>query len=231
MAPRLLDLYCGAGGAAMGYHRAGFQVVGVDIMPQPHYPFEFIRYDAPTFLMELSADGWLALMQWDAVHASPPCKQYSALRTGWPGRQWDNLLGITRKLLADTGLPYVIENVPGSPISGTVMLCGGGILPVVRCDDGRLRQVRRHRYFETNWPLMGHPCHHIYPSLGVYGHGRWNSAERPGRRGAYQGNKREQAEGMGIDWMGREELREAIPPAYTEYMGKQLAAHLKVAAA
>ena len=227
--PRLLDLFCGAGGCARGYTEAGFDVVGVDIAPQPHYPFDFIQADALDYLGELLADGWLALLQYQAVHASPPCAAYSKLKLAWPGRRWPDLLTATRDLLDQTGLPYAIENVPGSPIRASVMLCGGGLTPSVICRDGKTRQLRRHRYFETNWPLLGHPCHHPYPALGVYGHGRNNEASPD--PGGYQGNVRESAEAMAIEWMTREELRGAIPPAYTEYIGAQLLAHLAAKAA
>src|SRR5678815_3968779 len=114
MKPRLLDLFCGAGGAAMGYHRAGFEVVGVDIKPQPHYPFEFHQADAMTFPLE----------GFDAIHASPPCQAFCDLKDMHNAKQHDNLLTPIRKRLAESGVPYVIENVRGAPLDGKLRLCG-----------------------------------------------------------------------------------------------------------
>lgn len=224
--PRLLDLYCGGGGAGMGYHRAGFEVYGVDQRPQPRYPFQFWQDDALAYLRRLieraEADG--EPIPFEAIHASPPCQAYSVLNTRWK-REYPDLVEPTRELLKASGLPYVMENVPGSPLQAMLMMCGGGTLPVVRCQDGKHRQVRRHRYFESNVPILGHPCHHIYPSLGVYGKGRWSNDDST-HRGGYQGSKAENAEGMEIDWMSHDELSQAIPPAYTEYIGNWLMAHV-----
>lgn len=222
--PRLLDLFCGAGGAGMGYHRAGFDVFGVDNRPQPNYPFPFWQDDALTYLAAIlercvEED---APLPFDAIHASPPCQAYSILNARWK-RDHPDLVEPTRELLEASGLPYVIENVPGSPVRGLLMLCGGGDLPVVWCADGKNRQVQRHRYFECNFPALGHPCNHPYPALGVYGRGRWSNDDSK-HRGGYQGSKDENAAGMAIDWMNREELSQAIPPAYTEYIGRWLLA-------
>lgn len=226
--PRLLDLFCGAGGAAMGYHRAGFDVTGIDIEPQPHYPFEFIEDDALGYLGDFHFER--TTPPFDAIHASPPCQAYSALTpmSSDPSRHLD-LVAPMRALLAATGLPYVIENVPGAPLRDYVTICGTSVgLPIVDCLDGR-RQVYRHRLFETNWPLLVAPCHHAVPALGTYGNGgRW---KRQGRRGGYQGSKEECFAGMGIDWMSRAEVAQAIPPAYTELIGHQLMAHLLPAVA
>lgn len=222
--PVLLDLYCGAGGAAMGYHRVGFEVFGVDITYQPHYPFEFHQADALSYLrgrlyVRDTYDGFLGF---DAIHASPPCQLYSGLNARWK-RDYPDLIEPTRELLEASGLPYVMENVPGSPLKGLLMMCGGGELPVVECADGKHRQVQRHRYFECNFPALGHPCQHPYPALGVYGRGRWSNDDSA-HRGGYQGSKDENAAGMDIDWMNREELSQAIPPAYTEHIGRWLLA-------
>ena len=210
--PRLLDLFCGAGGAAMGYSRAGFEVVGVDINPQPHYPFEFHQGDALAFLddaMQYGADG---LSGFDAIHASPPCQAYS-----WSARRWDveraDLVGPTRDRLQASGLPFVIENVVGAPLHEPAMLCGRMFgLPLIR-----------HRLFETNWqlwPMPGHPRHVGLVKGGkavtVAGHGGDNVKGMGGR-------VVKQA-AMGIDWMSDVELNEAIPPAYTEWIGHRLAA-------
>jgi hypothetical protein len=198
--PRLLDLFCGAGGAAMGYHRAGFDVVGVDLHPQPHYPFEFHQADALTFPL----DGF------DAIHASPPCQAY--IRGGLQGRDHPDLLPKVRLLLNRTGLPWVIENVPGAPMRPDALLCGSMFgLP-----------VRRHRWFETSprinpWTLG---CNHSGPIHGVYG-------GLHGKAGAWPGMLPDSIESrqraLGIDWMpGAHELSQAIPPAYTEWIGAQL---------
>jgi DNA (cytosine-5)-methyltransferase 1 len=211
MKPRLLDLFCGAGGAAMGYHRAGFEVVGVDINPQPHYPFTFVRGDALAFL-------WGSETPFDAIHASPPCQAFSI--TGNLARGQGNkasavdLLTPIRPLLEATGLPYVIENVAGAPLRDPVQLCGStfGL------------GVRRHRLFESNVLLMAHgTCRHAEQGrpIGVYGSP--NDDIPQGGRTAR--TVAEAQEAMGIDWMPRwSELKEAVPPAFTEHIGRQLLA-------
>jgi DNA (cytosine-5)-methyltransferase 1 len=209
--PRLLDLFCGAGGAAMGYHRAGFDVVGVDIKPQPRYPFEFHQGDAMTWPL----DGY------DAIHASPPCQAYSAMRTNWNARSdHPDLLPPMRERLLASGLPWVIENVPGAPMSPLVLLCGSAFglgIPGY--------QLRRHRWFEVcgTW-VMSPPCQHHGPVIGIYGdHGR-DRRRKDGYGRYFTLDERKQA--MGIDWMARGELDQAIPPAYTEHIGRQLLEHL-----
>jgi DNA (cytosine-5)-methyltransferase 1 len=207
--PRLLDLFCGAGGAAMGYHRAGFDVVGVDIKPQPNYPFDFWHCDVLEFMERAKPDK----VGFDAVHASPPCQAY--VRSGMvakDGRHPD-LLPITRDLLQETGLPWVIENVPGAPMRVDLMLCGSmfGL------------EVRRHRWFETSPQLfaMVPPCDHSRPITGVYGHphgkgGAW----RNGRRPMLPSDLPTWSRAMGIDWMAASEIALAIPPAYTQFIGE-----------
>jgi DNA (cytosine-5)-methyltransferase 1 len=212
--PRLLDLFCGAGGAAVGYHRAGFDVVGVDINPQPRYPFEFIQADAMAF----PVDGF------DAIHASPPCQgyvQWNNLNAERYGTRVDHPLLIepVRDRLVSSGVPYVIENVVGSPIQSHLMLCGSifGL------------RVVRHRLFETNVMIWGPPrCSHTGDEIAVYGKldGRriWTRFDGSEIRAA---SSLEQAsEAMGIDWMTWDELREAIPPAYTEFIGGQLLSYI-----
>jgi DNA (cytosine-5)-methyltransferase 1 len=223
MKPRLLDLFCCAGGAGMGYHRAGFEVVGVDIEPQPRYPFEFHQADA---LEYLAAHGH----EFDAIHASPPCQGYSALNTMWNSREHPKLIGQVRELLIKTGKPYVIENVEGAKkeLISPLMLCGSffGL-------ESNGYQLRRHRLFESNVFLMrGNLCYHAEKTVGVYGakardialEKRHYSQDKE-TRGAPVGvvlPKEVGFEAMGIDWMTQDELSEAIPPAYTEYIGKQL---------
>ncbi len=229
MKPRLLDLFCGAGGCSVGYAQAGFDVVGVDIDPQPNYPFEFVQADALEFLEGLIVYGvGSAPYSFDAIHASPPCQAYTSLKSVRSEYDYPDLLGPTRKLLNQTGLPYVIENVPGSPIVGSLMLCGSSF---GLGSDGRY--LRRHRYFELNWPLhtLVPPCDHRRKgAILVAGHTSVTTHKPNGQMRSYQGNKDERAEAMGIDWMTTGEIAEAIPPAYTEFIGAQLLAHIKVPA-
>ena len=190
--PRLLDLFCGAGGAGMGYHRAGFEVVGVDHKPQPHYPFEFHEADAMTFPL----DGF------DVVHASPPCQRYANV-TKWRGdpNRHPAFIACTREHLKRLAVPYVIENVIGAPLLDPTMLCGTMFgLPIIR-----------HRLFESSVPLAEPPaCNHT-------------GGERP----FMHKQERAYADAMGCEWMTNREGREAIPPAYTEWIGKQLLRHLQ----
>lgn len=208
--PRLLDLFCGAGGAAVGYHRAGFEVVGVDICPQPHYPFEFHQADALTYPLE----------GFDAIHASPPCQAYSSMSACIPGlsEAYPDLIGQTRERLGSAGVPYVIENVGGGRrlLRDPLMLCGA----MFDLD------LYRHRYFEANfpWSMILHPGHGIRGNRA----GRWS----PGTIISVAGHNTALAEckrAMGIDWMTGDELSEAIPPAYTEWIGRALLARLEVA--
>lgn len=201
---KLLDLFCGAGGAAMGYHRAGFtSIVGIDIRPQPNYPFDFIQGDA----MGPWDTDRLALF--DAIHASPPCQGFTKAQK-IQGNAYADLITPLRPILEATGRPYVIENVVGAPLLNPVLL-DGTMFPELH--------TKRPRLFETNWPLevpflrfkvpqpkMGRkPKDHEWIQVV----GNFTDVEE-GRRA------------MGIDWMTRDELREAIPPAYTEYIGSQL---------
>lgn len=230
--PRLLDLFCGAGGAAMGYHRAGFDVVGVDIKPQPNYPFTFIQEDAINVL-----ESWFIENAYDAIHASPPCQAYSSTMGVVKSKKrrrdalappmfeverHPRLIEPTRDLLLLVGVPYVIENVPQAPLENPVTLCGSSF---------GLR-VRRHRRFETNWPLAGKPCDHGAQGkdfVGVYG-------DHPERRAfsppdGYERALRAETIGearsaMGMPWANWHGVKEAIPPAYTEWIGEQLKAHL-----
>jgi DNA (cytosine-5)-methyltransferase 1 len=234
--PRLLDLFCGAGGAAMGYHRAGFEVVGVDLAPQPRYPFAFIQEDALETLRDVDVYSGKPIWAggFDAIHASPPCQAYSVLRRANPEAEYEDLIGPTRELLEATELPWVIENVPGSPTHHLTVLCGS----MFGLGAGG-RQLRRHRNFETSFPVLSPPCRHEGEAIGVYGGGpvgRYtfeNGAKKDyyNRRGGYQGTAEEKAEAMGIDWMNGREINQAIPPAYTELIGHQLMAHLKAVAA
>ena len=193
----------------MGYHRAGFDVVGVDINPQPHYPFEFHQADALEYLAEHGAE-------FQARHASPPCQAYS--RTGHladaqGGRRSSvRLTEPTRALLRRVGGPYVIENVEGAPMDSPLLLCGSmfGL------------RVRRHRIFDSNTFLFGLECNHVAQGrpVGVLNWGKWGHEIPNG--GKLAESLADAQDAMGIDWMRRPELAEAIPPAYTEYIGAQL---------
>ena len=206
---KLLDLFCKAGGASVGYHRAGFDVVGVDIKKQKRYPFEFIQADA----LEILADKKY-LSQFDVITASPPCQTHSItqhLRNA-QGRTTDkiDLIPETRAALLEWGGTYIIENVPGAPLINAVTLCGSSFG----------LKVRRHRQFESNVFLMGSQCDHKSQGrpIGVYGGLRDDIP-----KGGKTADSVEQArEAMGIDWMLWGELVEAIPPAYTEFLGKQV---------
>lgn len=225
MKPRLLDLFSGAGGCAKGYADAGFEVVGVDITPQPRYPYEFHQADALTFPL----DGF------DVIHASPPCQEYSSTRylrnaVVVAPRIREKLVTQIRTRLEASGLIWVIENVPGSPMPAALELCGSMFgLP-----------IRRHRWFACSHYLYAPgPCQHtegFYNVIGakVRGYGAFASAtlylDGKGRTRRREGYYRSSVgyAAMGIDWpMTRTELSEAIPPAYTRWIGAQLMAYLE----
>jgi len=223
---KLLDLFCGAGGAAMGYHRAGFDdITGVDIKPMPRYPFKFIQGDALEYLAAHGAE-------YDVIHASPPCQAFSDLRHMWNAREYPNLIPLTRALLQSFGKPYVIENVEGAPLDGAIVLCGTMFKLGVEKQNAELW---RHRQFEISPQILLTPiCNHRVASrvIGVYGgHGRdrrrvvtvvGHTGGKSKRDGTQQFTVDERREAMGIDWMTGAELSQAIPPAYTEWIGKQL---------
>lgn len=221
--PRLLDLFCGAGGAGMGYHRAGFDVVGVDIDPQPFYPFTFIEADAVTFPL----DGF------DAIHASPPCQRFSTMGNRWKDSRAENPDHLTPTLERLRGLttPWVVENVPGSapPLRPTLMLHGGmfGL------------RVNRPRLFESNVLIMAARSPRAVDAIGVYGKGPdgrqlWKRSEYYKRDGRLlfraPRSLAEAQTAMGMDWADWHGTKEAIPPAYTEHIGAQLIDALGVAA-
>lgn len=198
---KALDLFCGAGGASVGLHRAGFEVTGVDIRPQPRYPFTFHQADALTFPL----DGY------DLIWASPVCKHYSsATRTAGTVHRWPDQIGAIRQRLAAWGGAYIIENVQGAPLLDAVMLCGAmfGLC------------TYRHRYFESNVLLLTPP--HMPHTVPVVKMGR---PPEPGKYlnpvGNFSGVKAGQ-EALGIGWMGQKDLAQAIPPAYSEYLARQL---------
>lgn len=206
---RLLDLYCKAGGASKGYADAGFEVVGIDIKKQKRYPYEFIQADCLEILQDLDY-----LRTFDVIAASPPCQTHSRtqhLRNA-QGKSTDkvDLIPQTRAALIESGVPYVIENVPGAPLINPVQFCGSSFG----------LKVRRHRLFESNLKLIGSGCKHKEQGkpVGIYGSMR---DEIP--KGGHTAKTIEEArEAMGIDWMIWGELVEAIPPRYTYEIGKQL---------
>ena len=206
---RLLDLFCGAGGAAVGYHRAGFdEIIGIDNVPQPNYPYTFIQADALQPPVDLDA--------FDLIHASPPCQAYSIANNIHGRTDHPDLIADTRSLINDR--PHVIENVPGAPLLNWVQLCG-------RTLD---LDVKRHRWFEASFPMLVPSCPKSHPGdwVSVFGHTVLErghvvgKAKGGGNRIArrHLGTDRGR-EAMGIDWMTRDELSEAVPPAYTEYIG------------
>ena len=198
---RVLDLFCGGGGAAMGYYRAGFEVVGVDIKPQPRFPFEFHIADAMTYPL----DGY------DIYHASPPCQGYSVTRFQ-TGKMWPLLIGDVRRKFIATGKPYIIENVYYAKpyMINPLMLCG--TMFGLNC--------LRHRLFET-WPPIyfpPSPCAHVKKCC------RQGRVATDNQYQTVTGHtpKQKAAEALGIDWMLARELSQAIPPAYTEYIGNKI---------
>ncbi len=209
MNKRILDLFCGAGGAAMGYNRAGFDVVGVDIKPQPRYPFEFHKCDALEYVAEHGAE-------YDVIHASPPCQRYSMITVVHGDlvvARHPDFVAETRMILESIGKPYVIENVVGSPLNGSLMLSGSMF------DLG----VRRHRIFAGSVPLFSpFTCRHDYWAVPVYGHSGAGANRNIERERGRTNSVRDWARAMGIDWMSGDEMAEAIPPAYTEFIGKAL---------
>lgn len=202
MKPKLLDLFCGAGGAAVGYYRAGFEVVGVDIKPQPHYPFEFVQgdvFEVMSALFQTNQCNYYYPNDFDAYHASPPCQAYSIMKNlPWVKNKFHPMLiEPMREILLATGKPYVIENVMQAKLEAG-WLCGQ--MFGLSC--------YRHRAFETPffWFQPAHPNHRMVIE-----------------KGRMLGRRADKAhESLGLDWMTKYEQSQSIPPAYTEYIGKYL---------
>nr|WP_156172681.1 DNA cytosine methyltransferase [Microbacterium sp. Ag1] len=200
--PKLLDLFSCAGGAGMGYHRAGFEVVGVDIRPQPNYPFEHHVGDAIEFVREHGHE-------FDAIHASPPCQAYSITRH-MHTKDHPDLVEPTRAALIETGRPWIMENVPGAPMLDYVTLCGSMFGLTAVDTDGELLALRRHRLFESNvFMLSAGSCVHDRTRVaGVYGGGAVSKERRStttGRRVGYTPHKAIAEQLLGIDWMTLDE--------------------------
>lgn len=260
--PKLLDLFCCEGGASTGYHRAGFDVYGIDLFQyldkdgkrrgytRSRYPFASWQGDAILALVRLLSgealpfshkDGtveWLRLSDFAAIAGSPPCQFYSITKHSHSNEHPD-LVGPVRYLLQQTGLPYVMENVPGAPLATPLTLCGTEFNLVADDDDGRQLHLKRHRLFESNVLLYGNGgCRCLdfrRRGIGVGGAYGGGSVDRQHakevRRGGYTPGKHVREALLGIDWMTQNGLSQSIPPAYTEHIGRQLMSHIREAAA
>jgi DNA (cytosine-5)-methyltransferase 1 len=203
---RVLDLFCGAGGASAGYRRSfpACEIIGVDNSPQPRYPYTFLKEDAYAALRDVE---WCRTF--DLIHASPPCQRYSVAGRIHGSGHHPNLIPTVRYRLQKVGVPWVIENVPGAPLHNPVLVCGRALN----------LGVRRHRLFESNLPLVGTGCPKGHPGdwVSVFGHTVLNRGHNRVEQTVARGRA-----AMQIDWMTLDELSEAIPPAYTEFIGFQL---------
>ena len=217
---RLLDLYCCAGGAAKGYRDAGFEVVGVDIEPQPNYPYEFHQSDALDYVRQHGHE-------FDAIHASPPCQAFSRTKTLHTNEHPD-LIEPTRQALEESGKPYVIENVVGAPLIDPIKLTGQHFAMLAPDVDGVMLKLVRARLFESNVTLAPpnqYATNRHITTASVYGAGGgWTPAHRdnPARRGGYIPHIDVVKRLLGIDWMTKHELSQSIPPRFTEHIGRQM---------
>lgn len=201
----------------MGYYRSGFDCLGVDIEPQDRYPFEFVQADALQFLSEHG-------QEFDVIHASPPCQKYSQVnrRQHMQGRVYPDLIGPTRELLISIAKIWIIENVEAAPLRGAIRLCGTSFgLP-----------IRRHRLFESSELLFGRDCDHGKFTEKKFPTCFQTKGESRRKSSVVQCYGNTSGVGLwplalGIDWMNRAEMSQAIPPAYTEFLGKQLIERLK----
>lgn len=207
---RLLDLYCCGGGASYGYEQAGFDVTGVDNAPQPKYKGKFIHHDAIEFVR-------LYGKRFDVIHASPPCQQYSRSTKQFRirGKKYDDLIALTRTELINTGKPYVIENVPNSPLINPVQLCGTMF---------NLRTYR-HRLFESNLEIKI-PAHQSHDARNTPMGRKPIEGEFIQYVGHFSGVDLVQKM-TGLHWLGQYELAQSIPPQYTKFIGEQLMSYLK----
>lgn len=208
--PRAIDLFCSAGGAGMGLYRAGFDVVGVDRVRQPRYPFPFVQADAlrPPF----------DLRRFDFIWASPPCQAHTSLKTMHNAREHQDLIPATRAMLKASGVPWAIENVVGAPLENPIMLCG--TMFGLGVDDAELR---RHRLFESSFPLLAPRCRHgARAVIGVYGGHVRNRQRRSNSRdrGVADFSVKQAQTAMEIDWMSLMEMSQAIPPAFSTFIAR-----------
>lgn len=225
---KALDLFCGAGGSAMGLRQAGFEVIGIDIQPGLNYPFAYCVADAMPILARLASEGLGVLREYgldptgiELIWASPPCQSFCAYRRKDPrrvGAAAQDLIAQVRTYLQAIGLPYIIENVEAAPLENAIRLCGSSFG----------LDVRRHRLFECSFPISAPPCNHkLHVSRGKRFPGATN---RPAGRytceiGVWRIPLATQQAAMGIDWMTLEELSQAIPPAYSRYLGQAYQQH------
>jgi DNA (cytosine-5)-methyltransferase 1 len=223
--PRLLDLFCCEGGAGRGYQLAGWDVTGVDLRRIHNYPGEFHRADALDYARAHAGE-------FDAIVGSPPCQRFTDLyhrhkeeEAGlFEGERYPDLIAATREVTIASGLPYIIENVEGAPLLDPVVLCGSMFGLGTDCVDGKWRQLRRHRLFESNIALTAPGgCAHDGQPVGVYGVGGGgpNAATR-----GYKATRSEALAAMGTPWMTAYGVSQAIPPAYTEHLGSLLLANV-----
>ena len=230
--PRLLDLFCCEGGAGYGYHQAGFEVTGVDIKPSPRYPFACLNADVLALRPEFLAG-------FDAIHASPPCQAHTSMKSMHNAKAHADLIEPTRAMLKASGKPWIMENVVGAPLDAPILLCG--TMFGLGVEDAELR---RHRLFEASFPIIFVPeCQHSSrDTIGVYG-GHVRNRRRARTIGVYGGGARDSRRkfdkgvpdfsadqgrtAMGCDWMTTAGLSQAIPPAYTKWLGRELLAHIQ----
>lgn len=223
MKPRLLDLFAGAQGAGVGYARAGFEVHAVDIEEHARHP-EVTSFTTADALDVLADTAYCRTFH--VIHASPLCQRFSRLTPASKRHQHPDLITPVLALLRQLNQPWIVENVEGSPLVGELILCGSMFGLAADCLDGRRRQLRRHRPFASSEFLVPPgQCRHQGQAVGVYGHG----GSTPDQRG-YVATVTEGRQAMGIDWMTQADLSQAIPPAYTQWIGEQMLARLAVSA-
>lgn len=228
--PLAFDIYSGDGGAGMGYARAGYSVRGFDNEPHPYPIGPFEQVDAGAVLWSLATTGQYRGLRPALVHTSPPCKIHTPLAAQQDQSEYVDYVPATRALLqmwaARFGGIYVIENVEGAPLENPITLCGSEFGLGATCRDGKYRFLKRHRLFESNAWLMGAGgCHHKGQPVGVYGTGGGGQMTR-----GYKAHPEEAREAMGIDWMKVEDICQAIPPAFTEFIGQQVLDRMEMAA-